>query len=276
MGSANFKKGGSVWELKKRDIQGQQPLNSLFLTMMGHCWVPTKSIRWGGNAIPTLARPLGRKSCVHFFFAPRTSLRIRSLHTDSPMYHYIYIYIYILPPLTIQHHSPSFSLSLSSLWLPVTVSSSEELKELNSKMGMVVVISLPLILFSVALGFGCYFLGRARGRRDIRTNPQVYGVPTPPPSHVAATSKSSCSHPPHTKSPPFTDPFPVWARFGSYGIIIHHDNRWMKQGRGRNFGLRLRISPDESVKWIIGNNWLFHTVCRPWMFCFLIVNNSFC
>ncbi|KAI4312487.1 hypothetical protein MLD38_037293 [Melastoma candidum] len=48
-------------------------------------------------------------------------------------------------------------------------------------MGMVVVISLPFIIFCVLLGFGCYFLGRARGRREMVTNPQVYGVPTPPP-----------------------------------------------------------------------------------------------
>ncbi|XP_061344163.1 uncharacterized protein LOC133290115 [Gastrolobium bilobum] len=48
-------------------------------------------------------------------------------------------------------------------------------------MGMVVVISLPLILFSLMLGFGCYFFGRARGRREVQTNPQVYGMPTPPP-----------------------------------------------------------------------------------------------
>ncbi|XP_059625028.1 uncharacterized protein LOC132268229 [Cornus florida] len=48
-------------------------------------------------------------------------------------------------------------------------------------MGMVVVISLPLILFSLLLGFGCYFLGKAKGRQDIRTHAQVFGVPTPPP-----------------------------------------------------------------------------------------------
>ncbi|KAJ9183303.1 hypothetical protein P3X46_007173 [Hevea brasiliensis] len=48
-------------------------------------------------------------------------------------------------------------------------------------MGMVVVISLPLIIFSLLLGFGCYFLGRAKGRQDVRTNAQVYGAPTPPP-----------------------------------------------------------------------------------------------
>ncbi|EXB75140.1 hypothetical protein L484_025916 [Morus notabilis] len=48
-------------------------------------------------------------------------------------------------------------------------------------MGMVVVISLPLILFCLLLGFGCYFLGRARGRQDVRTNAQIYGVPAPPP-----------------------------------------------------------------------------------------------
>ncbi|KAK4784789.1 hypothetical protein SAY86_019157 [Trapa natans] len=66
-------------------------------------------------------------------------------------------------------------------------------------MGMVVVLSLPLILFSVALGFGCYFLGRARGRQDIRTNPQIYGVPTPPPD--VAASPSSYPPPHYTKSP---------------------------------------------------------------------------
>ncbi|XP_065854177.1 uncharacterized protein [Euphorbia lathyris] len=55
-------------------------------------------------------------------------------------------------------------------------------------MGMMIVISLPLIMFSLALGFGCYFVGRARGRQDVRTNAQVYGIPTPPP---AATSKNN-------------------------------------------------------------------------------------
>ncbi|KAM7524782.1 hypothetical protein LguiA_014684 [Lonicera macranthoides] len=52
-------------------------------------------------------------------------------------------------------------------------------------MGLVVVISLPLILFSLLLGFGCYFLGRAKGRQDIRTHAQVFGVPTPPPGSGA-------------------------------------------------------------------------------------------
>ncbi|XP_021897889.1 uncharacterized protein LOC110814653 [Carica papaya] len=61
-------------------------------------------------------------------------------------------------------------------------------------MGMVVVISLPLILFCILLGFGCYFLGRAKGRQDIRTNPQVYGVPAPPPG-VASTSPLTPPHP---------------------------------------------------------------------------------
>ncbi|XP_019057867.1 PREDICTED: uncharacterized protein LOC109116600 [Tarenaya hassleriana] len=60
-------------------------------------------------------------------------------------------------------------------------------------MGLVVVISLPLILFCLLLGFGCYFLGRSRGRQDIRTNPQVYGAPAPPPG--AAVSPPS----PHLK-----------------------------------------------------------------------------
>ncbi|CAL0307309.1 unnamed protein product [Lupinus luteus] len=48
-------------------------------------------------------------------------------------------------------------------------------------MGMMVVISLPLIIFSLMLGLGCYLFGRARGRKDVQTNPQVYGMPTPPP-----------------------------------------------------------------------------------------------
>ncbi|XP_060193109.1 uncharacterized protein LOC132622520 [Lycium barbarum] len=48
-------------------------------------------------------------------------------------------------------------------------------------MGMVVVISLPFILFTILIGFGCFFFGRAKGRQDLRNNPQVFGVPTPPP-----------------------------------------------------------------------------------------------
>ncbi|XP_038891972.1 uncharacterized protein LOC120081297 [Benincasa hispida] len=58
-------------------------------------------------------------------------------------------------------------------------------------MGLVVVISLPLIFFCLLLGFGCYFLGRAKGRQDIRTNAQIFGVPTPPPGSGAAHSPSS-------------------------------------------------------------------------------------
>ncbi|KAL2316548.1 hypothetical protein Fmac_030424 [Flemingia macrophylla] len=48
-------------------------------------------------------------------------------------------------------------------------------------MGMVVVISLPFIIFTILVSFGCYFFGRARGRKEVQTNPQVYGMPTPPP-----------------------------------------------------------------------------------------------
>ncbi|KAF3450160.1 hypothetical protein FNV43_RR06240 [Rhamnella rubrinervis] len=61
-------------------------------------------------------------------------------------------------------------------------------------MGMVVVISLPLILFCIVLGFGCYFFGRAKGRKEVMTNPQVYGVPTPPPGAPNSSSYSSPSH----------------------------------------------------------------------------------
>ncbi|MBA0724328.1 hypothetical protein Golax_021025 [Gossypium laxum] len=71
-------------------------------------------------------------------------------------------------------------------------------KSFEVKMGMVVVISLPLIIFCILLGTGCFFFGRAKGRQDFRTNPQVYGVPAPPPG-VPTTSFPS---PPHTKPPP--------------------------------------------------------------------------
>ncbi|KAL7210828.1 hypothetical protein ACSBR2_013825 [Camellia fascicularis] len=55
-------------------------------------------------------------------------------------------------------------------------------------MGMVVVISLPLILFSILLGFGCYFLGRAKGRKEAYNHAQVFGVPTPPPGSTGTAS----------------------------------------------------------------------------------------
>lgn len=97
-------------------------------------------------------------------------------------------------------------------------------------MGMVVVISLPFIIFCFLLGFGCYFFGRARGRREVQTNPQVYGMPAPPPT--------ACASHPHSK-PDNTDN--VWSQiiysaslrccvaqihirhiyWVSFGVIIH-------------------------------------------------------
>lgn len=65
-------------------------------------------------------------------------------------------------------------------------------------MGMVIVISLPLILFSLLLGFGCYFLGRAKGRQDLRTHAQVFGVPTPPPGSGVALAEASFPSPQHS------------------------------------------------------------------------------
>ncbi|KAK4710719.1 hypothetical protein R3W88_005232 [Solanum pinnatisectum] len=58
-------------------------------------------------------------------------------------------------------------------------------------MGMVVVISLPFILFTILIGFGCFFFGRAKGRQDLKTNPQVFGVPTPPPATYVTAPFSS-------------------------------------------------------------------------------------
>ncbi|KAM3284530.1 hypothetical protein P3S67_023329 [Capsicum chacoense] len=63
-------------------------------------------------------------------------------------------------------------------------------------MGMVVVISLPFILFTILIGFGCFFFGRAKGRQDLKTNPQVFGVPTPPPG-------TNCDIPTATAAAPF-------------------------------------------------------------------------
>ncbi|CAL9156820.1 unnamed protein product [Musa hybrid cultivar] len=55
-------------------------------------------------------------------------------------------------------------------------------------MGFVIVISLPLILFAILVAFGCYFLGRKKGRQDVRAGvgSQVYGVPLPPPGAAAS------------------------------------------------------------------------------------------
>ncbi|KAL6502186.1 hypothetical protein OROHE_024779 [Orobanche hederae] len=62
-------------------------------------------------------------------------------------------------------------------------------------MGMVIVLSLPLILFSLLLGFGCYLFGRAKGRREVYTNAQVFGAPAPPPGSVASVDYRTASPP---------------------------------------------------------------------------------
>jgi hypothetical protein len=66
-------------------------------------------------------------------------------------------------------------------------------------MGIVVVISLPFIFFCLILGFGCYLFGRARGRREVFTNPQVYGMPTPPPGAAAISNTFPSPPQPHSK-----------------------------------------------------------------------------
>ncbi|EMS61986.1 hypothetical protein CFC21_067960 [Triticum aestivum] len=50
-------------------------------------------------------------------------------------------------------------------------------------MGFVLVISLPFIFFTILLGFGCYFLGKHKGREEMRAGvgAQIYGTPLPPP-----------------------------------------------------------------------------------------------
>jgi len=57
-------------------------------------------------------------------------------------------------------------------------------------MGFVLVISLPFIFFTILLGFGCYFLGKHRGREEMRSGvaAQIYGTPLPPPGVVGWAS----------------------------------------------------------------------------------------
>ncbi|PIM99414.1 hypothetical protein CDL12_28101 [Handroanthus impetiginosus] len=62
-------------------------------------------------------------------------------------------------------------------------------------MGMVIVLSLPLILFSLLLGFGCYLFGRAKGRQEAYANAQVFGTPAPPAGSVAASDSRKASPP---------------------------------------------------------------------------------
>ncbi|KAL8461708.1 hypothetical protein ACS0TY_032986 [Phlomoides rotata] len=50
--------------------------------------------------------------------------------------------------------------------------------------------SLPLILFSLLIGFGCFLFERAKCRQEAYTNVQVFGAPAPPPGSVAA----ACPH----------------------------------------------------------------------------------
>ncbi|XP_020255130.1 uncharacterized protein LOC109832101 [Asparagus officinalis] len=59
-------------------------------------------------------------------------------------------------------------------------------------MGLEIVISLPLILFAIFLGFGCFLFGRAKGRQDMRTGvgSQIYGAPVPPPAVVREAGQS--------------------------------------------------------------------------------------
>ncbi|CAD6214854.1 unnamed protein product [Miscanthus lutarioriparius] len=66
-------------------------------------------------------------------------------------------------------------------------------------MGFVLVISLPFIFLSILLGFGCYFLGKHRGREEMRTGvgAQIYGTPLPPPGDVGVSSPQP--EPFHTK-----------------------------------------------------------------------------
>ncbi|GMH13207.1 hypothetical protein Nepgr_015048 [Nepenthes gracilis] len=68
-------------------------------------------------------------------------------------------------------------------------------------MVMVVVISLPLVLFCILLGVGCFFLGRYKARQEA-ARAQVLGTPIPPPFTVASYSSSPAPPPPPPPPPP--------------------------------------------------------------------------
>ncbi|KAL7089624.1 hypothetical protein ACP275_13G195600 [Erythranthe tilingii] len=70
-------------------------------------------------------------------------------------------------------------------------------------MGMVIVLSLPFILFSLLLGFGCYLFGRAKGRREVYANAQVFSAPAPPPG--AESTACQPPHEPHFKATNFAN-----------------------------------------------------------------------
>ncbi|MQL87293.1 hypothetical protein Taro_019851 [Colocasia esculenta] len=83
-------------------------------------------------------------------------------------------------------------------------------------MGFVVVISLPLILFAVLLGFGCYFFGKTKGRQEVLAGRacQVYGTPATPPGAAGGMSpahekKDAPDNPPSCTGPIMTRPSPA-------------------------------------------------------------------
>ncbi|KAI5325395.1 hypothetical protein L3X38_034469 [Prunus dulcis] len=52
---------------------------------------------------------------------------------------------------------------------------------LQIKMGYVVVVSVPVILFIVIIALAFYLIGRANGRREAVSAQQHFGPPVPPP-----------------------------------------------------------------------------------------------
>ncbi|CAL9002311.1 unnamed protein product [Prunus brigantina] len=69
------------------------------------------------------------------------------------------------PRHTQQHHQDTQE---TFLWLKI-------------KMGYVVVVSVPVILFIVIIALAFYLIGRATGRREAFSAPQHVGPPVPPP-----------------------------------------------------------------------------------------------
>ncbi|CAN0854886.1 hypothetical protein LINGRAHAP2_LOCUS6052 [Linum grandiflorum] len=60
-------------------------------------------------------------------------------------------------------------------------------------MELIVVISVPLIVFFLVVGAACFFYGRSKRRNRNLPDHQVFGVPAPPPSthHVPLRDPSS-------------------------------------------------------------------------------------
>lgn len=57
----------------------------------------------------------------------------------------------------------------------------EEVEDIIYRMGYVIVVSVPVILFIMIVAITCYLVGRNQGRRQAAATVSQYGPPAPPP-----------------------------------------------------------------------------------------------